>query len=117
MPESDFQAHELVTGGYKQPYAHTAKKGLFFNAFDPEHPDRPGLLLKRPKATKDRAEGFHIRGTIGKHGGFEFSTDSTTTWAGPDHIGELDIYIPGNELTATPMGMLSPEWACIVEVV
>ena len=117
MPENDFKGHKLVQGGYKPPLAHAAKKGLFFNAIDPEHPDKPGVNLRPAKATKDQAEGFHIRGTVGKHGGFEFSTNSATTWAGPDHVGELDIYIPGKELIATPMGMLAPEWALIVEVV
>ena len=119
MPENDFKGHKLVQGGYKSPSAHAAKPGKFFNAFDPEQPGKPGLSLKPAKAIKDRAKGFIIRGTIGRHGCLEFQTDKASSWAGPDHAvhGALSLYLPGNSIEVSPLGMLSPDWACVVEVV
>ena len=117
MPENDFKAHNLVQGGYKQPHMHAAKPGKVFDIFNTETPDKPGLILKPAKAAKDAAKGFVIRGTIGRGGCLEFQTDEASTWAGPDHIGPLSMFLPGKCLEVTPMGMLSPDWRCTVEVV
>ena len=119
MPENDFKGHKLVQGGYKSPVVHAAKAGKFFSIFDPEHPDKPGLLLKQAHKKSEQAKGFVIRGTIGRHGCLEFTTDLVSSWAGTDHAayGGLSMFLPGKALEVQPMGMLSPDWSCVVEVV
>ena len=117
MPELNAPKHNLIQGGYKSPSFKSANVGRVFNVFDPDHPDKPGLLLKKPAKKKDEANGFVIRGTVGRHGCLEFQTDIVSTWAGPDHIGPLSIFLPGSVLEVSPIGMMSPDWACVVEVV
>ena len=117
MPENNAPNHNLINGGYKSPSMQAAKVGRVFNVFDPEHPTKPGLALKKPQRKSDEANGFVIRGTVGRHGCLEFTTDLVTSWAGPDHLGPLSIFLPGSALEVSVMGMCSPDWSCVVEVV